>query len=146
MAIVILSKSFNIDPMTNAQVSRNAYFYISSGAEAYVYNAGSLSLTGSLQTILNGMEAQLFTDAQASGTLPTSTEIEIVGAIQWYLSAPGTKAAVFDKTVAQEVTDITALIAASFPTASAAVKAGWLQLLMSSLLDTRVNAHDRDLV
>jgi len=64
----------------------------------------------------------------------------------WYKANPGTKTAVFDKTVAQESTDITALIAASFPSASAAVKAGWLQLLMSRLLDTRVNARDRDLV
>lgn len=146
MTIVILKKTTDYNPDTGQPSGRGVTVWISNGTTNYVMQVGGLALTGNLQTILNGMEGDLWGLTQSGGVLATSTENEIAGAIQWYTSAPGTKAAVFDKTVAQEVTDITALIAASFPTASAAVKAGWLQLLMSSLLDTRVNAHDRDLV
>lgn len=146
MTITILKKVIDNDLNTGLPASRGVTIHIDDGATAYVMEVGNLALTGNLQTILNGMEGDLWTEVQQSGVLATPTENEIAGAILWYISAPGTKAAVFDKTVAQEVIDITALIAASFPVASAAVKAGWLQLLMSGLLDTRVNAHDRDLV
>lgn len=144
--IIIMKKTITLDPITNQPVSRAVSIYITDGATAYTYDVGGLALTGNLQTILNGMEADLWPEAVGSGAVATETDREIVNAIQWYIANPGTKAAVFDKTVAQEAIDITAMINASFPTASAAVKAGWLQLLMSSLLDTRVNAHDRDLV
>lgn len=143
--IIIMKKTITLD-FNGQPVARAVSIYITDGATAFTYDVGGLPLTGSLQTALNEMEAELWPEAQANGAVATETDREIVNAIQWYISNPGTKVAVFDKTVAQEVTDITALIAASFPSASAAVKTGWLQLLMSALLDTRVNAHDRDLV
>lgn len=146
MTISIIKITINNDGETGEPLNRSASFTISSGGAVYFWSKGGLPLTGGIQVLLDAEEAEMWAEAQASGRLATATELEIAGARAWYLSAPGTKAAVFDKTVAQEVTDITALINSSFPSASAAVKAGWLQLLMSSLLDTRVNAHDRDLV
>jgi hypothetical protein len=144
--IVKLTDGEVTNPQTGQVTQRTAYIWISDGSTSYMMSVGSLPVEGALMTVLNGMESELWPQAVAGGQLPTPVETEIAGAIQWYQANAGTKAAVFDKSVAQEVTDITALIAASFPSASAAVKAGWLQLLMSSLLDTRVNAHDRGLV
>lgn len=144
--IVILKHVLDSGAVVGVPDTRGVTIWISDGTTAYVMQVGNLALTGNLQTIMNGMETDLWTMVTTNGVLATATENEIASAIQWYVANPGTKVAVFDKTITQENTDITALIAASFPTASAAVKAGWLQLLMSSLLDTRVNAHDRDLV
>ncbi len=145
MAIQIIKITIDNDFDTGEPASRTAHYTIRSGG-GVIYKGvrGGLPLAGAVQPMLDA-EA-LYADALAGGNVATAAEIEMAGARAWYVSNPGTKAAVFDKTVAQEVTDITAMLAASFPTASAAVKAGWLQLLMSSLLDTRVNAHDRDLV
>lgn len=146
MAIQIIKVTTDPDFFTGEPGSRTAHFTIVSGGPVYSYSRGGLPLTGGVQAMLDAEEAALYAEAAANGVLATGEDLEIAGARAWYVSNPGTKAAVFDKTIAQEVTDITALISASFPSASAAVKAGWLQLLMSSLLDTRVNAHDRDLV
>lgn len=147
MTIQIIKVSTENDWETGEPANRTAHFTIQSGGGiVYSWSMGGLPLTGGVQAMLEAEETQLYAEASASGNVATPAELEMAGARAWYVANPGTKAAVFDKTVAQENTDITALIAASFPSASAAVKAGWLQLLMSSLLDTRVNAHDRDLV
>lgn len=147
MSIVILGKPTIATGDNNQPVSRGVKIYITNGTAAYIYGVGGLPLTGSLQTVLNGMETEKFTEASAAGQLPTSTDIAIVEAIQWYIANSGAKADVFDKSITQLATDITAMVAASFPPPlSAAIRTGWVRTLMSSLLDTRVNAHDRDLV
>lgn len=146
MTIVILKTAVTPNYETGEPEGRSAYIYITNGTTPYMYDVGGLALTGSLQTILNGMEAGLYTEAAANGKVPTSTEIAIVEAIAWYVANSGAKADVFDKSITQLATDITAMVNSSFPSASAAIKTGWVRTLMSSLLDTRVNAHDRDLV
>lgn len=144
--IVVLKKTTDNDLYTGLPASRGATIYITDGTTAYVMEVGNLALTGSLQTILNGMEGDLWGLTQVNGVLATETENEIAGAIQWYTQNAGAKSDVFDKPLAQIVTDITAMVNTSFPSASAAIKTGWVRTLMSSLLDTRVNGHDRDLV
>lgn len=146
MSIIIIGKPSIALDETNQPVSRAVKIYITDGTDAYIYGVGGLPLTGSLQTVLNGMETELYTEASANGVVPTSTDEAIVEAIQWYLANGGAKSDVFDKPLAQLHTDITAMVAASFPSASAAVRTGWVRTLMSGLLDTRVNAHDRELV
>lgn len=140
--IIILGQNL----ISNDPPTRVAYFWISNGTDSYVYTKVGLPEAGNLQTVLNGMEAELWTLAAANGQLPTETETAIVEAVQFYIANPGTKADVFDKSATQLAADITAMVNASFPSASAAVKTGWIRTLMSSLFDTRVNAHDRDLV
>lgn len=145
--IVILKSIIENDLSTGLPSQRAATIWISDSTTAYVMQVGNLALTGSLQTILNGMEADLWTLTQSGGVLATPTENEIAGAIQWYVANSGAKSDVFDKSITQLHTDITAMVAASFPPPiSAAVRTGWVRTLMSSLLDTRVNGHDRDLV
>lgn len=146
MSIVILGKPTIATGDDNQPLSRGVKIYITNGTAAYIYGVGGLPLTGSLQTVLNGMETELYQEAAANGVIPTSTDIAIVEAIQWYIANSGAKADVFDKSITQLATDITAMVNSSFPSASAAIKTGWVRTLMSSLLDTRVNAHDRDLV
>lgn len=145
MSIVILKTDTQLHFETGEPTGRSAYIYITNGTAAYMYNVGGLALTGSLQTILNGRESELYSGAVANGQVPTSTEMEIVGAILYYQANSGMKTAVFDKSVAQSDTDVTGLVAA-ITGLNAAQRTGLKQLLMSSLLDTRVNAHDRDLV
>lgn len=125
---------------------RGVYIWVSNGTTAYMTNRGGLPLTGALLPGLNAIADELWTEAQAGGKLPTSTETAIVEAIQWYQANAGAKGDVFDKSITQLTTDITAMVNTSFPTMSAPIKTGWVRTLMSSLLDTRVNAHDRDLV
>ena len=144
--IIILESVINNDMNTGLPASRGTTIYITDNVTAYVMQVGNLALVGNLHTILNAMETDLWALVQINGTLATATDSAIVEAIQVYIANPGMKADVFDKSIAQETTDITALVAASFPLASVAVKTGWFRLLMSSLLDTRVNAHDRGLV
>lgn len=135
------------DDFDGQPASRTAYFTIQSGTgTVYSYSRGGLPLTGGVQGLLDAEEAGLYAQASASGNVATATELELAGARAHYVSDPGMKAAVFDKTVALTVTDITAMVNASFPSASAAVKTGWIRTLVSSLLDTRVNAHDRGLI
>jgi len=146
MTIIQLSKpSTTTDPDTGEPLSRAVTFYISNNGEAYIYNRGGLPLEGNVQTMLEAEEAELFLAAQANGVLPTATQIEIVGAILYYQANPGMKAAVFDKSITQTALDVTALVN-SISGLGVAQKAGLVQILMSSLLDTRVNAHDRNLV
>lgn len=150
MTIVILSKRLNIDPTTNLPFSRSAYFYISNGAgNAYMYDKGGLPVEGSLQAALIAQESELFLEAQASGQVPTATEIEIVAGIQIYIADPGMKVAVFDKTMTQEDTDIATMLQIFLPGSTApivAARLGMKRLLISSLIATRVDAHERGLV
>lgn len=145
MSIVILKTRIENDPATFEPASRGVTLWISNGTTNYVMQVGGLALTGSLQTILNGMEADLWAMVNGVGTPATSTENEIAGAILYYKANAGMKTAVFDKSVAQSDIDIGGLVA-SISGLNAAQRTGLKQLLMSSLLDTRVNAHDRDLV
>lgn len=147
MTIQIIKITINNDGETGEPLNRTAMFTITAGGGAvYSWSRGGIPLTGGVQAFLDAEEAQLWTEASTTGNLATATELEIAGARAWYLANAGAKADVFDKSVAQMVTDITAMVNASFPSASAAIKTGWIRTLVSSLLDTRVNAHDRDLV
>lgn len=145
--IVIITKPV-IQPNfeTGQPESRSMKIYITDNVTAYTYNVGGQLLVGNLQTILNAMELQLWIEAQANGQVATSTDIAIVEAIQWYVANVGAKADVLDKSSAQLVIDINAMVETSFPTMSTAIKTGWKRTLLSSLFDTRVNAHDHDLV
>lgn len=145
MAIIIVRRSIQNDPETGQPSSRAAYIYITDGSTAYMFNRGGIALTGDLQTILNAEEADLWAWAVAGGQLPTPTELEIVAAIQWYVGNNGAKVAVFDKSAAQSVTDVTNLVA-SIAGLNAAQRTGLVQLLLSALWDTRVNARERGLV
>lgn len=127
--------------------ARHVDIIITSGGVSYLFTRGGLPLTGNLQTILEAEEASLWEAAESKGVLATDTDLEIAAAIAWYKANGGAKTDVFDKTVLQLVTDITVMVTASFPPPiSAAVRTGWIRTLMSSLLDTRVNGRDRDLV
>lgn len=128
---------------------RTAYIYITDGTTPMMYEKNGLDATGDLQALLNGMESALYAEALVSGTVPTPTEVEIAAAISWYAANPGTATAVFGKSPAQEVTDVTAMLLILFPGNTApiiAARTGMLQLLLSSLWDTRVNARDRGLI
>lgn len=134
------------DDFDGQPASRTAYFTIQSGTgTVYSYSRGGLPLTGGVQGLLDAEEAGLYAQASASGNVATATELELAGARAYYVSNPGMKTAVFDKSVAQSDTDITGLVA-SISGLSPAQRTGLKQLLISALLDTRVNAHDRGLI
>lgn len=146
MTIQIIKIVINDDLETGEPSNRTAYFTIQSGTgTVYSWSRGGLPLTGGIQALLDAEEAQLFADASAAGKVATATELELAGARAYYVSNPGMKTAVFDKSVAQSDTDITGLVA-SISGLNAAQRTGLKQLLISALLDTRVNAHDRGLI
>lgn len=147
MTILIINIYNQLDVDNVTVISRGADFIISDGVEPWYFGAKSgLATTGSIQQMLDEQEAQLWTNAQIYGRLATPGEIALAEARAWYLANPGAKADVFDKSVAQLHTDITAMVNASFPNAPAAVKTGWVRTLVSSLLDTRYNALNAGLV
>lgn len=134
------------DDFDGQPASRTAYFTVQSGTgTVYSYSRGGLPLTGGVQPMLDAEEAGLYAQASASGNVATATELELAGARAYYVSNAGMKTAVFDKSVAQSDTDITGLVA-SITGLNAAQRTGLKQLLISALLDTRVNAHDRGLI
>lgn len=147
MTILITKVMTMPDPFTGQPASRAANFIINNGADPwYSYSKGGLPLEGAIQPMLNAEETELYAAAVVNGRLATLGEIALAESRAWYLANPGAKADVFDKTVAQMHTDITAMVNVSFPSASAAVKTGWIRTLMSSLLDTRYNAFEKGLV
>lgn len=143
--ITIMTEKIDTDE-NNEPTGRTFTFHITDGSAAYVSSIGGQPLTGNRQTILDGIADEVWAGAIEYGHTPTPTEIEIVGAILWYKANDGAKADVFDKSISTLATDITAMVNASFAGQSQAIRTGWIRVLMSSLLDTRVNGHDRDLV
>lgn len=143
--IIIFGKPTEIFDPGTMQITRTAHIWISDGTTAYVANIEHLPLTGNLQPILNAQEGDIWAQMLIEGTLATSAENEIAAAIQWYIANNGAKVAVFDKSAAQSVTDVTNLVA-SITGLNAAQRTGLVQLLLSSLWDTRVNARERGLV
>lgn len=147
MTIQIIKVTIMYNSETGEPVSRTADFIISNGGGTiYKWSRGGIPLTGGVQAFLEAEEAALWADAQAGGHLASDFDISLAQARMWYVQNPGAKADVFDKTVEQLNTDITALVNASFPAASAAVKTGWVRTLMSGLLVTRSYTFERDLV
>lgn len=67
MTIEIIETQIVGDPFTNEPLSRAVNIVITSGSESYLYSVGGLPLTGSLQTVLDAQEADIFTLAQAGG-------------------------------------------------------------------------------
>lgn len=147
MTIQIIKVVTVDDFETGEPMSRTATFIINSqGGPWYAWSRGGLPLTGNVQSLLDAEEAQLYTQASTGGQLATTYEISLADARAWYVSNAGAKADIFDTTVAQLNTNITNLVNASFPTASAAVKTGWIRTLMSGLLNTRSYTFEKELV
>lgn len=146
MTIQIIRVSTQNDPDTGQPLSRSVTFTISDGTTTYLWGRGGLPLTGGVQALLNAEEPELWASASAGGTLATDYDISLAQARAWYVSNPGSKADVFDKTVDQLNADITSLVNTSFPSASAAIKTGWVRTLMSGLLVTRSFTFERNLV
>ncbi len=145
MTIIIFTQKTNTDMDTQIQ-TREAHIWITNNTTNYVMDVGNLTMTGSLQSVLNGMESDLFTlAAGGGGHIATATENEIAGAITYYIADPGMKAAVFDSTVASLDTSITAIVNA-ITGLSAAQKTGLRRALMASIISVRIDAHDRGLV
>lgn len=136
MSIIIFSEVIQNDPFTGQPMSRSANFYITDGTTAYMYSAGGLSLEGSLQTILNGMESELFTEAQASETLPTPKERAKADRLIYLAANPGSKA-IFDLSLADVETQVGALVDAIIPAATAANRTKLKRVLTVGILVNR---------
>lgn len=52
---------------TGQPISRYVEIIATGGANSYLWGVGGLPLTGNLQTILDGRDAELFSEAQAGG-------------------------------------------------------------------------------
>lgn len=147
MGIQIIKVTVNNDSETGVPTSRTAHFTIQSGTGTmYSWSRSGLPLTGGVQALLDAEEAALYADASSSGNVATAFDISLAEARAWYVANGGAKADVFDKSVAQLHTDITAMVNASFPSASAAVKTGWVRTLMSGLLCTRSYTFEKGLI
>lgn len=147
--MIIPLKKPNVLTTPEGATIRSVYVWASNGTTAYVGWVSGLSNVGSLQAILNTQDAAIFADLQASGVLPTDSESELAAGIQIYLANSGMKQAVFDKTMVQEDSDITAMLLILFPGNTApiiAARTGMKQLLISSLIAVRVDAHERGLI
>lgn len=147
MTIQIIRVTITTDPDTGEPTGRAAQFIINSGGGAwYLWGVAGLPLTGGVQAMLEADEAAHYAQALASGQLASDYDISLAEGRSWYVSNPGAKTDVFDTTVATLHTNITNLVNASFPAASAAVKTGWVRAIMAGLLTTRAYTFEKDLV
>src|SRR6185503_4401886 len=98
---------------------RIAYIWITDGANPYMLRKIGLTDAGDLQTVLNGMEAELYTEAAAGGQLPTAKERAKADRLIYLAANPGAKA-IFDLSLADVETQVNALVDAIIPAATAA--------------------------
>lgn len=122
--------------MTGEPNHRTATIYITNGTTPYMYVKGGLDESGDLQTLLNGIEAELYAAAVASGTVPTPKEQAKADRLIWLAGNPSAKQIFTLSSVALEA-EITALVDAIIPTATAANRTKLKRLLMGNALVSR---------
>lgn len=136
--IAILSQSIMLieEPPDPAYYSRTAKIYITNGTTAYVYVKGGLSDAGDLQALLNSMEAELYSEAAASGTVPTAKEQAKADRLIFLAANPGAKQ-IFDLSPADVETQVAALVDAIIPAATAANRTKLKRVLTVGILVNR---------
>jgi hypothetical protein len=139
MMIVIFSQLTVNDSDTGLPVSRTANIYLTDGSSAFMYNIGGLPLEGDLQTVLNGMEAELWAAAVTEGRLPTPKEAAKADRLIYLTANPGSKQ-IFTLSLADVELQVGALVDALFPPAtgvSAANKTKLKRILTVGILVNR---------
>lgn len=134
MGIVILKKWV----MDNEPPTRSVKMYISNNGTAYIHTRGGFALEGSLQTILNAIEPELWAEAQANGILPTAKEKATAEAVIWFKANPATKQ-IFMLTPAALETQVGTLTDALFPGIAAATRNQKKKVWTAELMTLRVS-------
>jgi hypothetical protein len=134
--IVILKTTIKLDPFTQQPASRAVSIFITDDTDAYTYDVGGLPLTGDLQAILDGMEADLWPEAQANGVIATPKDYAKVDRLVYLVQNPGAKA-IFDLDSAEMQTQVNALVDAIIPAASAANRTKLKRVLAVGILVNR---------
>lgn len=147
MTIEIIRVTTQKDFDTGQPVSRTAEFIINSGGGPwYHWFRGGLPLSGGVQAMLNAEEADLYTQASTGGQLATDTEIAWGDSRAWFVANSGAVTAIFGGTVTQMDTNLTNLIAAMFPSATANQRTQMRYALMAGLLTCRSYANQEGLL
>lgn len=124
------------EPPDPAYYSRTAKIYITDGTDAYVYVKGGLSDAGDLQALLNSMEAELYAEAAASGTVPTAKEQAKADRLIYLEENPGAKA-IFDLSTADAQAQVSTLVDVLFSGKPAADRTKMKRILDVSILVNR---------
>lgn len=147
MTIEIIRVSITNDPFTGSPAGRVAEFIINSGGGPfYHWFRGGLPLTGGIQAMLNAEEADLYAGASAAGQLATDMEIAWADSRAWFVANSGAVTAIFGGTVTAMDTNLTNLIAAMFPSATANQRTQMRYALMAGLLTCRSYANQEGLL
>lgn len=147
MTILIIRVTTQNDPFTNVPLSRTAQFIINSGGGPYYrWNRGGLPLAGGVQAMLDAEADSLYVDASTSGLPATGEEIAQAESRSWFVTNGGAVTAIFGGTVTQLDANITNLIAAMFPGATAAQRTQMRYALMAGVLACRGYANGEGLV
>lgn len=118
MTIEILrTKTASIGPIQ----ARHVDIIITSGGVSYLWSVGGLPLTGSLQTILEAREPELWQAASLAGNLASEENHAQSGAKAWFVAHPNA-ALLFNLSIADLDTEVDDLVEDLFPLASAANK------------------------
>jgi hypothetical protein len=134
--IVIFSWVTVTDPSSGQPLERAANIYITDGASTYMSNVGAIPLDGDLQTILDGMEAELWTTAVAEGRLPTPKEAAKADRLVYLAANPGSKQ-IFTLSLADVQTQVDALVDGLVPLATAANRTKLKRVLTVGILVNR---------
>jgi hypothetical protein len=136
MTIVILDTRIDSGALQGVPDTRGVTLWISDGADNYITQRGGLPLTGDLLPALVADEANIWADAVAGGLLATAKENAKADRLLYLTANPGAMA-IFDLSLADVESNVSALVDAIIPAATAANRTKLKRVLAVGILVNR---------